>query len=417
MTDLTYAQCQNCGISIDSDFIVSDLGYVPNVNVLIPIGQEHLPIKSYSMRIAECFNCHLVQMIDIPDMDEVFRDDYPYRSSMTKELVDHFTKLADNIILPHFKDMDNFSMVDIGANDGTLLDCVYKALYEKYLKRSSGLYGIEPCKFPIDDSNKDKHTIINAPCSKESAKQILEENVQYPSVITACNVFAHFADIDNFCEGVRLLMGRQTKLIVEVASIEDVVKNAYFDTFYTEHLRHFSAYSLANFLSSHIGVHIHEIQHVDTHGGSIRMIAMIEPPEHELQIDYEPLDWNTFNEAACFAKVSITNDVLDRILAVNGKIWAIGAPSRGAALLSMCGLNETYIKAVAEKAGHPKIGHYMPGTRIPIRPQSEMLEDNPEWILMLSHHLGESLILRMKEQGYKGGFIVPFRHDLNFRCV
>jgi hypothetical protein len=60
-----------------------------------------------------------------------------------------------------------------------------------------------------------------------------------------------------------------------------------------------------------------------------------------------------------------------------------------------------------EKNGSPKIGMFTPGTHIPVVDEEMILKDNPEYLLMLSWHIGKDLIEVMRKKGYKGKFILP----------
>ena len=95
-------------------------------------------------------------------------------------------------------------------------------------------------------------------------------------------------------------------------------------------------------------------------------------------------------------------------LAIAGhSIAAIGAPSRASTLISFTGLTHLDISAVGEIAGSHKIGRFMPGTSIPIISEQIVLERNPDYLLMLSWHIAEELIPKIREKGFKGKFIVP----------
>ncbi|HIE83910.1 MAG TPA: methyltransferase, partial [Dehalococcoidia bacterium] len=57
---------------------------------------------------------------------------------------------------------------------------------------------------------------------------------------------------------------------------------------------------------------------------------------------------------------------------IYGKFRAKAFPGRAAILIKLLGLDESHISAVYEIRGSIKVGHYVPGTRIPILPEATM---------------------------------------------
>ena len=49
----------------------------------------------------------------------------------------------------------------------------------------------------------------------------------------------------------------------------------------------------------------------------------------------------------------------------------------------------------------------MPGTLIPVLEESKLFTDQPEYVLLLSWHIADELMPKLREKGFKGGFIVP----------
>ena len=91
----------------------------------------------------------------------------------------------------------------------------------------------------------------------------------------------------------------------------------------------------------------------------------------------------------------------------NKSIAAIGAPSRASTLISFAGLSHLDLISVGEISGSHKIGRYMPGTSIPVVNESEILSGEVDYLLILSWHIAEELIPKLRKGGYKGKFIIP----------
>ena len=91
----------------------------------------------------------------------------------------------------------------------------------------------------------------------------------------------------------------------------------------------------------------------------------------------------------------------------NKIIYGVGAPSRAATLVNYVGLNEDILNYILEIKGSYKIGKYMPGTNIPIVDEKIILKKKPDYLLLLSWHISQSLIKSFKKKGFKGKFIIP----------
>jgi hypothetical protein len=89
------------------------------------------------------------------------------------------------------------------------------------------------------------------------------------------------------------------------------------------------------------------------------------------------------------------------------RIFGIGAPSRASTLIHYVGLDDGILDCVLEIKGSLKIGKYMPGTLIPVLEESLLYKDQPEYVLLLSWHIADELIPKLRERGYRGKCIIP----------
>jgi len=93
--------------------------------------------------------------------------------------------------------------------------------------------------------------------------------------------------------------------------------------------------------------------------------------------------------------------------AKKGQVAGLGSPARANTLLNFTHLDKDILDYLGEKSGSPKIGLLTPGTHIPVVDEKKILEEQPEYLLILSWHIGEELIKIMQRLGYKGKFIIP----------
>ena len=119
MENKIITSCQICGSGKLKD--VLNLGYISPVNNVISNRQSNLEQKQYQTKLLMCLNCSLVQLSSILDKKIIFPKSYPYTSSTTKILSINFQNLYSDI-RKKFNFNNKDLVVDVGSNDGNLLD-------------------------------------------------------------------------------------------------------------------------------------------------------------------------------------------------------------------------------------------------------------------------------------------------------
>lgn len=331
--------------------------------------------ERYPLRLIQCANCTLVQLSHIPDQREVFPPDHPYTTGTTRAMREHFAALAARLNSSlKFGDL----IVDIGANDGTLL----AACGEK-----ARCVAVEPTDQAAKCRAQGFRTWQQF-FTASTARDIL--HVCGPAkVITACNVFAHVPDPHDFLEGVLALLGDDGTLIIETHDWASLANGLQVDTVYHEHARFYSVASLSYLLARH-GLLVREAVPIPVHGGSFRAFAVRE--QQHLQ--------------ARAAKAADHLYALIRHAAAEGPVYGIGATTRATPLIHYAGI-KAHIACVCEVPGSEKTGQNIPGTSIPVVDEAKLIADQPPHALLLSWHLADSIVPSLRAKGYQGRFIVP----------
>jgi hypothetical protein len=371
---------EECGLCGNPDLQpVLSLGVSPPTCVMVPVGRT-LPEDYHTLELLRCPDCTLVQLSVIVDPETVFPPDYPYSSGNSRALHANFEDLACSAdARAPFITRDDL-VVDIGANDGTLLS--------KFQCRTVGVE-------PTGQAQK-----INGPAyeeffTAELAGRILAEHGP-AKVITACNVLAHVEDIHDVMEGINILLADDGVLIVENHDLASVVDGRQWDTIYHEHLRFWDPRTFHQLLKQYgfvgdLGTPI------PTHGGSFRMIAGRGIPVGRPS----PRDYD-FDGLAQDAEQS-----RETIRSVVGGLPGIGATARATTIINFCDLDHEDVPYVCEVAGSDKIGHYIPGTRIPVVDESRLFEEQPPRAMLFSWHLADVIVPKLRERGYRGEILVP----------
>lgn len=363
------------------------LGSFPLPNVMQPIGSELKPEMVYPLQLLQCEKCSLVQLGQSLPQDLIFPPDYSYRSGTTQALKENFTDLVEQC-KPYLKPED--LVVDIGGNDGTLLNVFRDAT------GATGL-NVEPTfagRMYGGSTWKDFFSL-------KAADSILAAGYKKPSVITACNVFAHIPDPHDFLEGVKHLLADDGVFVIEVQYLGDLQ----FDTIYQEHRFYYSMQSLNALLYQH-ELQAFKAVNIPTHGGSLRVFCARRGQRlwDSLIIDDGcPEVVDGIKQRAKDQKLECLGLIGDTEYGT--KIYGIGLPSRAVTLINYFGLGDI-LDCIVEINGSPKVGMYAPGTRCPVFAESTITEE-PDFYLLLSWHLGQPFIDKWKQLHPGVPIIVP----------
>ena len=160
-----------------------------------------------------------------------------------------------------------------------------------------------------------------------------------------------------------------------------------------------------------------DAERISAAGGSIRIYAKkgrlpMSQRAKKLIVEEEKAGLYDKKVLGEFAKKAqrAKNDLLALLLKLKKEgisIVAITSPARSNPLLNFAKIDNTILDYAGEKTGSPKIGLYTPGTHIPVVDESRILKEQPDYVLVLSWHIGTELIKKVKEMGYKGKFILP----------
>ena len=393
-----------CQFSKKKDLIkILSLRFLPGVNQMHKIGSKNNYENFFPTNLVYSPSSKLFQIDNIVDKKILFPKSYPYTSSTTKILRENFKNLFEETN-KLFKLKSNDLVVDIGSNDGNLL--------EKF--KNCRVLGVTPEKIGLQAIKKGIPTIIDYFNSNVSNK-ILKKYGK-AKIITATNVFAHIDNIEELLKNILKILKKDGVFISESHYFLSLVKTLQYDTIYHEHLRYYTVSSLIKIFNKY-GLKIFKVKKIPTHGGSIRVYATRKNikfkihPSVKLATEKEKNGLsknklNNFKNLVLKSKIDLFSK-LQKIRKVNKTVFAVGAPSRATTLVNFVGLNETIVECICEIKGSHKINHYLPGTRIPILPEDVIFKKKPDYLLILSWHISKEIINNLKRRGYKGNFIIP----------
>jgi SAM-dependent methyltransferase len=386
-------QCEVCDTSGLTPFL--DLGAQPMCDDLVPLGSDATPI-AYPLVLAVCPVCLTVHQQYQIEKKVLFPRSYHYRAAMTQDVLAGMSELVA-VVEGVLGGLSGKQVLDVGCNDGSLL-ALFKA-------RGADTVGVEPTG-AADDARPRVDKLINGFFDADAVDAYLGEN-RAPDVITFTNVFAHIEDLNGLIFNVKKLMTPKTKVVIENHYLGAVIERNQFDTFYHEHPRTYSCRSFEH-IARKLGRSIERLEFPSRYNGNIRVIL------GEERGDVPTVDEGGFLTAlmGMQSRVDVASKAararLEELAFRYGPLPAKAFPGRAAILLHCFGVTADLVDATYERSRSPKIGHYVPGTRIEIRDEAEFFAsriDAPA-LVNFAWHINVEIVRYMRDHGYSG-LVVP----------
>jgi len=387
--------------------LVLDLGLQPHSDLFLTAKQLNEPLSLYPLRLVSCLDCGLLQIDFLVDPRILYQKEYLYESSITETGRSHYNEMAKEIIEKFSVPKDSL-VIDLGSNVGVLL--------EGFKNQGLKVLGVDPASLVAQKAiERGIETIIDF-FGIEVADTILKTKGK-PKIISGTNVFAHIHEIDSAVEGMKILLDEQGVIVIEAPYAIDFIEHLEYDTIYHQHVGYLSVRPVQKYFKR-FGMELFEVEHVKIHGGSLRYYVghegahLLHPSvaEYVLKEDdfglYKEEILNLFAKRVQKQRIDLITLLLS--LKKEGKrIVGVSAPAKGNTLLNYCHIDTGILDFLTEKS-KLKIGRFSPGTFIPIHDDAKLLEDRPDYALILAWNFADEIMNNMasfKENG--GKFIIP----------
>ena len=361
----------------------------------------------FPLHVFVCGNCFLVQLQEYVAPEDIFAE-YAYFSSFSTSWVEHARKYC-LMIKDRFNLGPSSQVYEIASNDGYLL--------QHFLPLDVPVTGIEPAANVAEAARQKNVPTLVEFFGLKFAERLASEGCS-ADLIIGNNVLAQVPDLNDFTAGMAHLLAPNGVITLEFPHLERLMEENQFDTIYHEHFSYFSLVTIDRLASKH-GLKVFDVEHISTHGGSLRVylcrvdsLHAVLPSvnallAHERKIGFEDIDsYTQFSKKVYHTKRELLSFLIE-CKEKGAKLCGYGAPGKGNTLLNYCAIGTDFLDFTVDRNPY-KHGRFTPGMHIPIHPVSAIEEARPDYLLVLPWNLKNEIVSQMRYVGDWGcKFIFP----------
>lgn len=394
--------CLVCESSRIEPFL--DLGETALANKFLTAEELSRPEPAYPLRVGCCRDCTHVQLLERVPPSDMFTD-YLYLSSASDTLKAHLNEVSD-VVVERDRLGPSHLVIDIGCNDGTLL--------QAFRRHGVRTLGVDPAENLAELTREQAIERYVGFFNATTAQEIVRRWGR-AQAITATNTFPHIPELRDFVRGIDTALAPGGVFVIEAHYLLDLLEQRAFDTIYHEHVSYWALAPMQRLLES-AGLQIVDVERLPIHHGQLRVfvqrrgegrvqprVAQLAALERAKGLDRVET-YQRFAEQTRALKAEL-HAWLSRARAEGKRIVGYGAPAKGNTLLSYLELGPEQIGYIVDK--NPlKQGRYTPGTHIPVVEPQRLLEDQPDYVVVLAWNFAEEIAAQQAEYLRRGGALV-----------
>ena len=393
-----YNEIKKCRICGNENLkTIVDLG-VQKLTGVFPLPGEM--VNEGPLELVKCCghnSCGLVQLKHSCACDEMYGENYGYRSGLNRSMVRHLTEITEEI-QTKINICQNDLVIDIGSNDSTLL--------RSYGNIGADFVGMDPTGIKFAKYYPENVELVADFFSAENVKKVRGD--KKAKVVTSIAMFYDLEDPIKFAKDVCDVLDSEGIWVLEQSYLPAMLEANSYDTICQEHLE-FYCLAQIEWIVKAADLMVIDVSFNDANGGSFRITVAKRGIYSENEAvrkirEYEKIkgfdDLSRYKEFRDNIEISKRNLLafLDKAKSEGKKVYGYGASTKGNVLLQYCNIGKDDIIAIAE-VNEDKFGHVTPGSGIPIISEIEAKRDNPDYFLVLPWHFKENIL--EKEAKYR----------------
>lgn len=361
--------------------------------------------KKYPLDLVLCNNCYLLQLRHTAVKEELYTERYGYRSGINKTMRNELREIV-NKSLQKISLRKKSIVVDIGANDGTLL-----SNYKGNIFR----IGIEPIKKFAKDCKKHADIVINDFFNFNSYFKKVKKRKAH--IVTAISCFYDIEDPNKFISDIKKILYKDGIFVIQQNYLGLMLKYNAFDNVVHEHLEYYSLLSLDTLLNKY-NLEVFDVELSDINGGSFRTyishknsrpinqsVEKLREKEKKIKVDNKKI-YKDFSVRVRQVREKLHN-LLVKFKKRGKSVYVYGASTRGNTLLQFCKVNNQLVKKAVER-NPEKWGKKIASVGIPIISEEQARREKPDYMLVLPWFFKDEFLQREKTYLDSGGhFIFP----------
>lgn len=391
MNEANVKEITNCRICNSTD--LTEIFSLGEMKINCFVDEPDQDKGSAPLTLVRCGECDLIQLTHTVRENDLY-DNYWYLSRLNKKIVDNLKGIVKTVteeVTINHGDV----VLDIGANDGTLLS---------FYDNPAFTIGVDPASNIQKALQENCNLAIHGFFNKESYEELSGKGpVRKAKIITAIAMFYDLDDPNTFVQDVKAILADDGLFMCQLMPARPMFDTNDVGNIIHEHLEYYTYKSLA-YLFERNGLEIYKVVENDINGGSYQLfvrhfidgsVKFNEDCSNEKIEEWiKWMEWNRINTMTHL-----------EVMKMQGKnVYIMGASTKGNTIMQYYGITSEHVKGAAEI--HPdKIGKYLVGSGIPIVHEDEARKD-ADVFLVFPFHFKEIFIDRNKDWIKDGGELV-----------
>ena len=352
---------------------------------------------TFPMKVGFCESCNMVQLVEQPERERMFHDNYAFFSSTSNYMKEHFKNFANSVSELQNLNENSF-VVEVGSNDGIML--------QNFVTDNIPCLGVEPSK-NVAQVAREKGIEVVAEFFDQSLAESIIATHQKADVILSANVMCHIPYMHSIYDGIKVLLKDQGVFVFEDPYLGEVIEKTSFDQIYDEHVFLFSALSVSHLANMH-DLELIDVEYQITHGGSMRytvahkgakkvsnnVINLIDK-EKKLGLDSSEA-YSSFSDDVNQIKGDLIK-LLTTLKNEGKKVVAYGATSKSTTVANYFGITPDLVECIYDTTPI-KQNKLSPGMHVPVLPYEQFHDSNPDYVLLFAWN--HAVEIMKKEEEY-----------------